>query len=103
MKFLSIFFICSLSVFLAEASYAYRYVVQKQVNVNPNIDSLITILKRNRLFSCLSECNRNDECLSLTFIIEPTDDENCFLYNTLILDSNETIKSNYSNIYQKAG
>jgi hypothetical protein len=55
-----------------------RYSIERAVSIDHNYGKcyFLKLTKRNA-FSCLSECNRHDQCSSCAY----SNDTNCFLYS----------------------
>ena len=60
-------------------------------------NSLITWLKKESKFMCLSECAKRSDCLTAVY---HTNDFNCYMYRDQ-LESSDIITSTSSNLYLK--
>ena len=96
-----IFLIFNTIIFNVESSAyqlkEYHNIGNLTFNSNTNSTWLIKILKINSLTKCLSECDNNQLCLSITFC---EFEQMCALLNKYF-NKNRTIPSSITSLYEK--
>ena len=85
-----------LQTIVIEGSF-FNILVNSDATESALQNSLITWLKKESKFMCLSECAKRSDCLTAVY---HTNDFNCYMYRDQ-LESSDIITSTSSNLYLK--
>jgi hypothetical protein len=85
-----------INVILCQQSKSQKYSVEKNMNINSNVDPtcLLQSFQRKTKMSCMAQCNLNNECFSII----SNSEKNCFLYKKRF-DSTELTETSNSDLY----